>query len=158
MNSFSLLYFGVETLRSWKGQIKSGGSLLLSSKVPFWVCFCVRRLRWELNPELWQNEHEVMQNETRQTWAVLIPHWHTALSTTSSQRPSFHLHMSLVSYVMSNTAWWLTTKEGRSFSKVSLPVFVWLWLPGSKSNFMDRIPEMFTCDPVTHRWDRTGVL
>ncbi len=46
--------FGVEELYSWKGQIKSGGSLLLPSKVPLWVCFYVRRLRWELNPELWQ--------------------------------------------------------------------------------------------------------
>lgn len=37
-----------------KGQIKNGGSLLLTSEVPLWVCFRVRKLRWELNPEPWQ--------------------------------------------------------------------------------------------------------
>lgn len=48
-------------LCSCKGQIKRDRSLLLS-----WVCFCVRRLRWELTSDLWQNQHEVMQEDTLQ--------------------------------------------------------------------------------------------
>lgn len=86
--------FEVEKLRSWKGQIKSGGSLLLTSKVPLWVCFCVRRLRGELNPEPWQ-ACQCSPTWTHAEWdpsarAALIPHWHTALSTTSNHRPLMH--------------------------------------------------------------------
>lgn len=83
-----------ETLCGGKGQIKSGGGLLLTSKVPLWVCFCVQRLHWEMNLEPWQAcrcsptwTHAEGDPSAR---AALIPHWHTALSTTSNHWPLMH--------------------------------------------------------------------
>lgn len=112
------LYFQVgsqseaEKLSSWQGQIKSHGGLLLTSKVPRWVCFCVQRLHWEMNLEPWQAcrcsptwTHAEGDPSAR---AALIPHWHTALSTTSNRRSLMHRMLQKKIYCAVNT-WCLSS-------------------------------------------------
>lgn len=72
-----------------KGQIKNGGSLLLTSEVPLWVCFRVRKLRWELNPEPWQGSPPMppFMNSCRKRplrWSVNIQLCHPPQTTSGA--------------------------------------------------------------------------